>query len=192
MPSVQGNPAALGALCNAEVGPVVIVTRPPASRPNAVDCLEVLVLKGAGRITVTPGRDGTILHCNDVELMLCCAWSQWNTPELLQTPRWVGLYTHPSWLPQRRGSNPDGWQTISGTTSLGHPVSPADGCSISNYVGIWSNSWIDHSRSGAEGHDHADRTAPCRVIGDDPDRAASPPAHDIDDVAIRLAVRPAR
>lgn len=114
--------AALEGLCNAGVSPAVILTRPPSTHPNAVELSNVSAQKPHVVSPRHPGEIAEMLQRHRVDLMVCCGWSRRITRELLQLPRWGWLNLHPSWLPHWRGSNPIGWQMISGTTSLGYTV----------------------------------------------------------------------
>lgn len=118
--------AALTAMCEYGHAPSLVITRPRSSHENAV---EIASAHDGPVEIVDPENEEKIealIRQQEIELVVCCGWSKRIQPELLSIPEFGWWNLHPSSLPAWRGSNPIGWQLISGASRLGFTVHQMD------------------------------------------------------------------
>lgn len=115
--------AALAALCHAGVTPHLVLTRPRTAHPNATE--QCASIAGLASQLVNPADEAEWRRSvtdHSVDVMLCCGWSRRVSPTAIRAAGEGWLNLHPSSLPLWRGSNPIGWQMISGATVVGFTV----------------------------------------------------------------------
>lgn len=135
------------------VGPPVgvLTGEPPLGMPPVATVAREhgLMLAHTDRVGDAPGERWPELF-TDVDVVLCCCWTERLPPAALALPACGWLNLHPSALPAWRGADPVGWQLLTAPSQIG--------CSIHRMT---------------EGHDDGPVVAQDRVpVTDGDDRGA--------------------